>query len=260
MKVLVIGIVASIIVVLGGFTSYIMGRGKTHMNGLDFSNYNYWLLFFSAVMLFGLLLFLALWKVAKPIGKPKKIVYKPFYYIGIALFFFGVVWCSTAFISVLRGWNENAQTADIAISDGTSGDFLITDANVESNRDLDNTVYKWTRFISFDDRYSIQVDINCTNFANNTQLYNSTTATLQGYNILGNSVTSSIAPKTQPGSFTEADGAITVIFDGIPRQADSPNKAIVRFNLTLLDSNGVLLASWSISTDPRLGEWSLAGA
>ena len=84
--------------------------------------------------------------------------------------------------------------------------------------------------------------------------------TLQGYNILGSSVTALMSPITQTGDFTASSGAITVIFEDIPRQSDSPSEAIVSFNLSLLDSNGAAISSWIISTDPRLGEWSLAGA
>jgi len=246
--------VLSLLFVAGLVAYYVRGRGKTHIAGIDFSHYSGWLLAIAGIFVFGLVLFVAVYRSIKT--DSKKWVLR----VAIIPLFIGCLYMSFAAFMLIRGWNFNSDAADIQIDTAASGDFQINSAQVEDYARKDSTTHKWTRIIRLDDRYRVVFEINCTNFttptANATQLYNDTTATLRGYNVQRNSVTGVYAPNVQPGDFTTS-GAKTIVFDDVPQQADSPENLITYFNLTLLDSSGSLLASWIIHTDPSLSYWTL---
>lgn len=245
-------LIVLILAVVGFMTYYVMGLDKSHMRGIDFSSYSIWLMFFAGIGLFGLALFMGIYATVKPVKRGRyagSVKYKSFYLAAIAIFFIGTMWCAVALVTALRGWNDSSVSADIAIVDGTDGDFTILSANVESYHDKDDSVFKWTRFIAYDDKYQIVTSIN------SSVDHNDTTVTLRGYNIAKESVTGALSPVTQPGDY-EGEPK-TVVFSDVPRNQDSPDNAIVYFNLSVLDEDGDLLASWIIHTDPRLGEWTL---
>lgn len=250
-------LVVLILAVVGFMAYYVMGLDKSHMSGIDFGNYSMWLLFFAAIAIFGLVLFVGIYSTLKPVKRGRyagKIKYKAFYFVAIAVFFIGTMWCAIALVTALRGWNDSSVSANIAIVEGTSGDFDILSADVSSYHDKDDSVFTWTRFIAYDDKYQIVTSLNCTNLA---ALYNDTTMTIQGFNIKKISVTGAIAPEVQPGDFEIDADPKTVVFNSIPRQQDSPDRAIVYFNISLYDEDSALLSSWIVHTDPRLGEWTL---
>lgn len=237
---------------LAGAIYYGMGRGSSHMEGIDYSDYmSWWILgFLSILSAFAgaLLLRIYVWK-----GKAGTI----FVIIMTIILMFPVA----QVFSALRAFANDGSAEDIAISTATSGDFQLNDAKVESYTNLDEGGF-WTfpfRIMTFDENYGMVFDINATQ---NFTVYNSTVATLTGYNIDGVATASAYAPVTQPGDFTTSSGAISVKFVDVPQNMDSPAKVTVFYNLSLyddIDADGVddLLASWIIHTSPLIKDWSI---
>ena len=236
------------------------GEGRTHTAGIDFSNYTMWWIGLGAFPVIvgtaaaGIGLSAAM-KKYKPMRSGQK-----WAFVGLFIAVgFGIFYATATGTGVVRAYLDNSKTAQIEIVTSDSGDFTMLGASVESYHETEEGLYRWTRIIAFDDRYRVAVDINCTNFTdadgNSTQLYNSTTALIQGYNVARETVTGRIAPEVQPGDFTTDTGSVTLVFSNIPRQISSPFKQVAYLNVSLLDEDGILLSSWIIHTHPDLEKW-----
>lgn len=240
-----------------GVGYYAKGRDSTHMEGLDYMNYiGYFTL---EAIIFVVIIGIFGWVIDYLKSHNKGSLGVTLIVVALALIITPLMYAQILYLG--RAFSSNADAADIQIDTAASGDFQINSAQVESYNKLNSGFpYEGLRVPHFKDRYRLIFEVNCTNFtvgeSTNVQLYNSTTATLEGFNIRRESVTGVLSPETQPGSFTTS-GPKTLIFNNVPQNLDSNDEQILYFNLTLKSSAGALLASWIVHTDPSLSYWTL---
>jgi len=252
--------IALVCVILGGVGALLAlqakGNDATHTKDIDFSKYMSYLALPAAVAGLALLIGIPVYRGAKAKKKGASTVFLAAAIIGCLVVSFYAVF-------TLRCWIDNSKTADIEV-DGTyyaSGDFQINSAQLESYHTKDTgRSYDYGRILFFEDKYLFSIEINCTNFTDDQRddvlYYNDTTITLQGFNIQRDAVTGLYAPKTQSGDFG-TDGSVVVVFENIDRQDNNPTDQMMYYNITLLNSDDELLASWIIHPNIELNRWTL---
>lgn len=244
-------------VVLGSFAAlvayYEKGNESTHTRDIDFSNYLSYLAIPAIVVGLAILIAIPVYKGAKAKKKGAATVFLAFAIIGCLAVSFYLVF-------TLRCWADNSKVADIEVVTAADGDFQVNSVQLESYHMKDGgNIYKYARILFYEDKYKFVFELNCTNFTvdqSTVQLYNDTTITLQGFNIDRSAVTGLYAPTTQSGDFDLA-GANLVVFENVERQDNNPADQISYYNLTLLDSDGVLLASWIVHPNIELNKWTI---
>ena len=253
---LLIAVFAIVGVCIAAFGAYILGSESTHTRGIDFGEYANWL----AVPTFVGVLSLA---IAIPVYKGATEGKRTYAGIFLVLAIIGIVVIMSYAVLMFRCWNDNSKVGDITINTAADGDFQINSAYIESYHVKDEgKVWDFARALVYEDKYRFSVDINCTNFTDasgTALLYNTTTATLQGYNFERTTVTPLMSPETQPGDFGFAASNV-IIFSGVDRQDANPADQVIYYNLSLHNSAGALLATWIIHTNIELNAWTLDAA
>lgn len=243
----ILGVIA--VLYYGGYLSG--GSQASHMEGVDYSNYAWYLMIPLLLTLAAIVATVALLtKVSfkKTKGRKARIAVTAIVTFltivaAVIITFYGAFF--------VRAYADDSEVSDIKLQTDAGagvasidlGNYTILSASVEEYHAKDESQYDNARFISYADNWRIVVRVN--NTATNTTDQVTTgmnltgvTATLQGYALAlpggtaDRAVTGLYAPNTQIGSATYAD-LDTLVFEGVAR-----DPRIISFELIILDSDG----------------------
>lgn len=257
-----IGLAVGIALVLVGImiaapiATYADGKDKTHMEGIDFSDYTAILLF--PTVLAGIFVLVGIGLVMA-YGPNDQGLPRAFLSVSIlAIAFVGLYWIQLGF-----AFTDDARTADIQVVEGTSGEFELVSSQIVAYKELDRDSRYWDfRIITKEDRYRLALGIDALNYTdalgNYSLFYNGTLATLQGYNVEREAITDLLDPKVQPGDFVQ-NTTNYIVFDGVPQRAGDSDDVISFYNVTIwTDSEyDTILASWVIIPQTSLETWKI---
>lgn len=250
------GIVAVILIVLAAlyilyYGGYLTGGSQaSHTEGIDYSNYAWYLMIPLILVLLAVVASVALLTKVSFKGKKSR-AGKMAAIIVSCLTVFGAVVIAFYGGFYVRAYSDDSEVSDIKLQTNAGagsaeldlGNYTILSASVEEYHAKDKSQYDNYRIVTYDDNWRIVVRLNNTaiNTVNQTATgmnLTGVTATLQGYALAlpggtaDRAVTGLYAPNTQIGAATYAD-LDTLVFEGVTR-----DPRIISFELIILHSDG----------------------
>jgi hypothetical protein len=250
----IFAIVTVILLFYGGYLTG--GTDASHMEGLDFSDYGWYLMIpilFVLVMVVVSIYLLTRITLKKKNQKAGMIV------IGLISI---LTLMSSVIVGIylgfyVRAYHDSANVADVTLQDNAGegvaaidlGNYTILSASVEEYHAKDQSIFDKLRLVTFDDKWRIVVRVN-----NTAEDQTGVTATLQGYALpkAGDTsyrtVTGLYAPSTQPGD-SEVGDINTLVFEGMER-----DPRVIFFEMKILGEDGEVLGQAYIHPSAEFGE------
>ncbi len=249
---IVAGIVALIVVILASvailfYGGYLTGGSQSsHMEGIDYSNYAWYLMIPLILVILAVVASVALLTKVNFKGKKNKSG-KMAAIVVSGLTIFGAVVIAFYGGFYVRAYSDDSEVSDIKLqTDAGAGtatialsNYTVLSASVEEYHAKDKSQYDAFRIVTYDDNWRVVVRLNNTaNWNETNQNLTGVTATLQGYALAlpgdtaDRAFTGLYAPNTQIGAALY--GATDVlVFEGVAR-----DPRIISFELKILASDG----------------------
>jgi len=250
----VFAIVTVILLYYGGYLTG--GTDASHMEGMDYSDYGWYLMI---PIIFVLIMVVVSIYLLSKVTLKKKNKKSGMIVIGLISI---LTLISSVIVGVylgfyVRAYHDSANVADIALQDNAGsgvaaidlGNYTVLSASIEEYHAKDTSIFDKLRLVTFDDKWRIVVRVN-----NTAADQEGVTATLQGYALpkagdtTYRSITGLYAPSIQPGD-SEVGDINTLVFEGMER-----DPRVIFFELKILGEDGEVLGQAYIHPSAKLTE------